>query len=132
MWLGPALFVGVSVFLWKYIGAVFMPELVARWVFTILPVLMDVETVIFINAAVLYFGGYIVFAMFWRKLKPYLRNAFLAGLALWLVNVLIIFPLLGRGALGYRLPQGWISASFPLLVSHWMFARGLQFQDKRL
>jgi hypothetical protein len=49
-----------------------------------------------------------------------------------LVNVLLVFPLLGRGVLGYQLPQGWLSASFPLLVSHWMFARGLQFQDRRL
>ena len=132
MWLGPALFIGVSVFLWKYVGAVLMPELLARSVFGILPVLLDVEMVVLINAAIIYFGVYFVFAMFWRKLKPYLRNPFLAGLALWLANVLLLFPLLGRGVLGYRLPQGWISASFPLLVSHWMFARGLQFQDKRL
>jgi len=132
MWLGPALFIGVSVFLWRYIGAVFMPELLARSVFGILPVLLDVEMVVLMNAAIIYFGVYLVFAMFWRNLKPYLRNPFLAGLALWLANVLLLFPLLGRGVLGYRLPQGWISASFPLLVSHWMFARGLQFQDKRL
>ncbi len=73
MWLGPLLFVAVSIFLWKYVG-----------------------------------------------------------LALWLVNALIILPILGRGVLGYRLPQGWIAVSFPMLVSHWVFARGLQFQDRRL
>ena len=57
---------------------------------------------------------------------------FLAGLGMWLVNLLIILPLLGRGILGYRMPQGWMSVSLPLLLSHWMFARGLQFQDRGL
>src|SRR5947199_8855578 len=28
MWLGPLLFVAVSIFLWKYVGAVFLPELI--------------------------------------------------------------------------------------------------------
>jgi hypothetical protein len=132
MWLGPVLFLGMSVFLWKYIGAVFMPELLARAVFAMLPVLRDVETVVLVNAGIIYFGAYFVFAIFWRSLKPYLLNPFLAGLVLWLVNVLVVFPLMGRGVLGYQLPQGWIFASFPLVVSHWMFARGLQFQDRRL
>ena len=132
MWLGPVLFMGMSVFLWKYIGAVFMPELLARQVFALLPVLRDVETVILINAAILYFGAYFVFAIFWRSVKTYVRDPFLAGLLLYLVNVLFVFPLVGRGVLGYQLPQGWMAASFPLLVSHWMFARGLQFQDRRL
>jgi hypothetical protein len=53
-------------------------------------------------------------------------------LALWLVNVILVLPLLGKGILGYRLPQGWIAVSFPLLVAHWTFARGLQFQQRRL
>ena len=131
MWLGPVLFIGVSVFLWKSVGAVFVPELLARSVFATLPALIDIELVILINAAILYFGAYFVFAIFWRRLKPYLGNPFLAGLALWLVNVIVVFPVLGKGALGYCMPQGWISASFPLLVSHWMFARGMQFQDRR-
>ncbi len=132
MWLGPVLFAGVSVFLWKYVGAVFVPELVARSVFRALPALASVDLFVTINAALLYFGGYFIIAVFWRPLKVYLRNPFIAGLALWLVNVLIVLPILGRGILGYRLPQGWMSASFPMLVSHWMFARGLQFQDRRL
>jgi hypothetical protein len=131
MWLGPLLFAGMSVFLWKYVGAVFVPEVLARAVFAVLPVLADVEMVILINSAILYFGAYFIFAMCWRILKPYLRNAFLAGLVLWLVNVLVVYPLLGRGILGYRFPQGWLAASFPLLVSHWMFARGIQFQERR-
>src|SRR5437773_12553799 len=37
MWLGPLLFVAVSIFLWKYVGAVFMPELLARSVFQVVP-----------------------------------------------------------------------------------------------
>jgi hypothetical protein len=79
-----------------------------------------------------YFGAYFAFAIFWRKLKPYLHSPFIGGVALWLVNVILLFPLLGRGVFGYRLPQGWLVASFPLLVAHWMFARGIQFQDRRL
>ena len=131
MWLGPVLFVGVSIFLWKYVGAVFMPELLARFVFRMLPPLESVDLFVTINAAFLYFGGYFAIAIFWKPLKVYLRNPFIAGLVLWLANVLIVFPMLGRGVLGYRLPQGWIAASFPMLVSHWMFARGLQFQERR-
>ena len=62
-----------------------MPELLARSVFRMVPSLRDVETVILINAAILYFGAYFVFAIFWRSLKPYLLNPFFAGLALWLL-----------------------------------------------
>ena len=131
MWLGPVLFVGVSIFLWKYVGAVFVPELLARFVFRMLPPLESVDLFVTINAAFFYFGGYFAIAIFWKPLKVYLRNPFIAGLVLWLANVLIVFPMLGRGVLGYRLPQGWIAASFPMLVSHWMFARGLQFQERR-
>ena len=131
MWLGPALFVTVSVLLWKYLGAIFMPELMARSVLRAIPALTSVDLFVLINAEIVYFGGYLLVAVFWRPLKPRLRNPFIAGMALWLVNVLIILPLLGRGVLGYRLPQGWMSVSLPLLLSHWMFARGLQFQDRR-
>src|SRR5258705_8573082 len=99
MWLGPVLFIAVNVFLWRYVGAVFVPELLARSVFAILPVLIDIEMVILINAAIIYFGAYFVFAVFWARLKPYFRNPFLAGLALWFVNVFIVFPILGRGML---------------------------------
>jgi hypothetical protein len=130
MWLGPVLFVAVSVFLWKYVGAVFVPELLARCVFALLPGLGELELVVWINTAVLYFGLYFVFAAFWPQLRLFLRNAFVASIVLWLVNVIVLFPILGRGLLGYRTPQGWLAASFPLLVAHWMFARGLQFQDR--
>jgi hypothetical protein len=131
MWIGPVLFIAVSLVLWRYIGAVFVPDVLARLVFSILPALAELETVILINAAILYFGAYFVFAIFWGKLKPYLGNPFFAAIGLWLVNVLVLFPLVGRGMLGYKFPQGWMSASLPLLLSHWMFARGLQFQDRR-
>ena len=131
MWIAPILYVALSIFFWKYVGAVFMPQLLARSIFAFAPGLLDVEMVILLNVALLYFGAYVLFAIFWKRLKVYLRNAFLAGILLWLVNVLVVFPLIGRGVLGYRLPQGWISASFPLLVSHWIFARGLQFQERR-
>ena len=131
MWLGPVLFMGVSVFLWRYVGAVFVPEALARSVFAILPALADLETVIVANAAILYFGAYFVFAIFWSRLKLYFRNPFFAGIGLWAINILVVFPLMGRGILGYKFPQGWMAACLPLLFSHWMFARGLQFQERR-
>ena len=131
MWLGPALFIAVNILLWRYVGAVFVPEVLARSVFRLLPALAELQTVILINMAILYFGAYFAFAVFWEKIKPYMRNAFFAAIGLWLVNILMIFPLVGRGILGYKFPQGWMSASLPLLLSHWMFARGLQFQARR-
>jgi hypothetical protein len=131
MWLGPCLFIIVSVFLWRFIGAVFVPDLIARWVFARLPALNDMRLVILINAAILYFGAYLLFSVFWWKLRAYLRNPFLASLLLWLANVVVILPILGRGLLGYRMPQGWLAVSFPLFVAHWIFARGLQYQQRR-
>ena len=131
MWFGPLLFTAVSIFLWKYVDAVFVPELMARSLFRLIPATTDMEVFVTVNAAVLYFGAYLLVALFWRRVKVYLRNPFFAGIALWLVNILIVFPILGRGILGYRLPQGWYAASLPLLLSHWLFARGLQFQEKR-
>lgn len=121
----------VSTLLWKFLGAIFVPELMARSVFRLLPVLAEMEMVILINASLVYFAAYFLFAIFWGRLKPYLINPFLAGMVLWLLNVLVVLPILGRGVMGYRLPQGWISVSFPLMVSHWMFARGLQVQERR-
>jgi hypothetical protein len=132
MWLAPVLFIAVSLFLWKYIGAVFVPEVMARSVFSILPVLSDMEFVILINASIIYFGAYFAFAVLWVKLKPYFHSPFIGAVVLWLVNVFLVFPLLGEGVLGYRMPQGWVAVSFPLFVMHWVFARALQFQDRRL
>src|SRR5215813_1281982 len=131
MWLGPILFAGISVFLWRYIGAVFVPQLLARALLAIVPFLADLELLILIQAALVYFGAYFLFAVFWADLKPYFRNPFLAGVFLWLVNVLVVLPVLGRGVLGYRMPQGWMFTSLTLLLPHWMFARGLQFQERR-
>lgn len=131
MWLAPFLYAAVSVFLWKYGGAVFVPRLMARSALAWIPSALDMETVIIVNMALLYFGAYFVFAMYWEKIQPYLKHPTMAALVLWLVNVLVVFPLVGRGVLGYRLPQGWVSASLPLLVSHWLFARGLQFQERK-
>src|SRR5437867_335189 len=131
MWLGPALFVVISIFLWKYAGAIFVPDLLARSVFRVVPVLESIELFVMINAAIIYFGGYFLIAVFWPLVKTYLRSPFIAGIVLWLVNMFVVLPVLGRGILGYRLPQGWISVSLPLLLSHWIFARGIQFQDRR-
>jgi hypothetical protein len=131
MWLGPVLFIIASVFLWKYTGAVFVPELLARWILAILPVMRDIEFVILLNAAILYFGAYFAFAVFWERLRLLFKSPFFLGLAIWLANAMIILPILGIGVFGYRMPQGWLAVSVPLLVAHWVFARGLQFQARR-
>ena len=128
--MGPLLFVGSSIFLWQYLGSVYVPSLLVRTAVRMIPIPEDLETFVSINAHALYFGAYFVFAIFWPRLRAYFRNPFVAGFALWLVNVLVIFPAVGRGLFGYRLPQGWISASLPLLLSHWLFARGVQFQTR--
>src|SRR2546422_9322891 len=122
MWLGPVLYLSVSVFLWWYAGAVFMPFLLTRAVVQAVPLLEDLQLVVIINAGLIYFGGYLVFAMSWQWLKPYLRNAFIAGLGLWLGDGLGVYPLLGGGGLGYMLAQGWMSGRFPLPGSRWGFA----------
>src|SRR5437588_11476324 len=126
MWLGPVLFVGVSIFLWKYVGAVFVPELLARSVFRMLPPLESIDLFVMINAALLYFGGYFEIAIFWKSVKAYLRNPFIAALALWLVNVLIVFRLLGRCMHGYRLPEGLMAANVLVVFSPCKFGGRLR------
>ena len=130
MWMGPLMYVATSIFLWKYLGTVFVPNLLTRSVLLAIPPLTDLETLVSINTNLFYFGAYFVFGIFWPRLKTYFRNAFLAGMALWAVNVFVLFPIIGRGILGYKLPQGWMAVSFPLLLSHWLFARGLTYQQK--
>src|SRR3954468_16832034 len=115
MWMGPALFIAVSILLWRYVGAVFVPDVLSRWALGLLPALAELKTVIPIYMAILYFGAYFAFAVLWAKIKPHVGNAFFAAIGLWLVNILFIFPLVGRGMLGYKFPQGWMSASLPLL-----------------
>jgi hypothetical protein len=131
MWMGPALFAGVSIFLWRYARTVFMPEVIARRLLVYFPYLGDFELVIIVNVALAYFAVYFVFALYWPSLKVHLKNPFLGAMALLGLNVFVIYPLIGRGLFGYRLPQGWIAATLPLFATHWLFARGLQFQERR-
>jgi hypothetical protein len=130
MWMGPLMYIATSVFLWKYLGSVFVPNLLTRTLLNAIPPLMDLRTLVNINTNVFYFGAYFVFAVFWPRLKSFFRNEYLAGMALWVVNVLVLFPIIGRGILGYRLPQGWMAVCLPLLLSHWLFARGLAHQTR--
>jgi hypothetical protein len=130
MWMGPLLYVATSIFLWKYLGSVFIPSLLTRTIVSVFPPLEDLQMLVAINTNVFYFGVYFLFALYWPRLKSYFWNPFLAGIALWLANVLVLFPLIGRGLLGYKLPQGWMAVSFPLLLSHWIFARGLSHQTR--
>src|SRR2546422_11657630 len=112
MWLGPVLYLSVSVFLWWYAGAVFMPFLLTRAVVQAVPLLEDLQLVVIINAGLIYFGGYLVFAMSWQWVKPYLRNAFISGLVFWLGHVFGLFPILGGGGPGYMRASGWGLAEF--------------------
>ena len=130
MWMGPLLYVATSIFLWKYLGGVFIPTLLTRTVISVVPPLADLQILVTINTNAFYFGAYFLFGFYWPRLKSYFRNPFLAGTTLWLVNVLVLLPLIGRGVLGYKLPQGWMAVSLPLLLSHWLFSRGLSFQTR--
>jgi hypothetical protein len=130
MWMGPLLYVATSIFLWKYLGSVFIPSLLTRTIVSVFPPLADLQMLVTINTNAFYFGGYFLFGLYWPRLKSYFWNPFLAGIALWLANVFVLLPLVGRGVLGYKLPQGWMAVSFPLLLSHWIFARGLSYQTR--
>jgi hypothetical protein len=130
MWMGPLLYVATSIFLWKYLGSVFIPSLLTRTIVSVFPPLADLQMLVTINTNAFYFGGYFLFGLYWPRLKSYFWNPFLAGIALWLANVFVLLPLIGRGVLGYKLPQGWMAVSFPLLLSHWIFARGLSYQTR--
>jgi hypothetical protein len=130
MWMGPLLYVATSIFLSKYLGGVFIPTLLTRTIVSLVPPLGDLQTLVAINTNAFYFGAYFLFGFYWPRLKAYFRSAFVAAITLWLVNLFVLFPLIGRGVLGYRLPQGWMAVSFPLLLSHWLFARGLSYQTR--
>ena len=135
----PIGFLIVSVVLWQTFNAAFMPELLANRLLQVLPEWLVgpgggsfgplAKQLALVNFAVLYFGGYFAFSFFWKRLKRTLRNPFYGALVLWFANLLILFPLAGRGLFGYRLPQGAVSASIFLLASHWVFARSLQWRS---
>ena len=63
-----------------------------------------------------------------RKIKDGKCTPFFGAGVLWLVNVLLLFPLAGKGVFGHRLPQGALSATLFLFAAHWIFARMLQMQ----
>jgi hypothetical protein len=130
MWMGPLLYVATSIFLWKYLGGVFIPSLLTRAIVSLVPPLADLQMLVTINTNAFYFGAYFLFGLYWPRLKAYFWNPFVAAITLWLVNVFVLLPLIGRGVLGYKLPQGWMAVSFPLLLSHWIFARGLSHQTR--
>ena len=137
----PLVYLAVSLVLWQLAGAVFMPELLAHRFFEIMPsnfIERGVQLLgplakqlAFFNVVFFYFGAYFVFSFSWDRLKRFLGSVWLGALVLWILNVLVLFPLAGKGAFGSGLPQGGFSASLFLFASHWMFARMLQFQAPR-
>jgi DMSO/TMAO reductase YedYZ molybdopterin-dependent catalytic subunit len=137
----PIVFLVVSVVLWQLANAVFMPELLANRLFEILPVPIIergvqllgplAKQLAFANVAIVYFGVYFVFSLYWERLRRVFGNAWFGAFALWGVNVLVLFPIAGKGILGSDLPQGPFSASLFLFAAHWIFARTLQIQAPR-
>lgn len=141
MWVAPFIYLVVTLVLWQFGNALFMPELLANRMFEIFPASL-IEAAVqwmgplakelaFYGIAVVYFGFYFVFAHFWERIRPYLGNAFYAAFALWGVHVLIVIPAAGQGVFAYKSPQGGLNATVLLFASHWIFARSLQFQDLR-
>jgi hypothetical protein len=137
----PLVYLVVSIVLWQLANAVFMPELLANQLFEILPVSFIergvqllgplAKQLAFANIALLYFGFYFAFSFNWEKLRRFFGHSFMGAFALWGGNVLILFPLAGKGVFGYKLPQGAFSASLFLFAAHWIFARMLQMQSPR-
>src|SRR5262249_22717413 len=125
MWIAPLVYALASVLLWQFAHVFFMPAAITAQLTSAATDLLALR-IILTNVAVSYFGAYGIFAARWPRLKPYFRSEFFGALALWAVNVLLIFPLIGRGILGYKLPQGAFLPCFYLAVTHWVFARALQ------
>ena len=134
----PLVYLVVSIMLWFLANAIFMPKLLANRLFEILPVSFIergvqllgplAKQLAFVNVAIVYFGAYFAFAFLWDRLKRTFGNAWIASLSLWGVNVLILFPLAGKGLFGSAMPQGVFSSCVFLFAAHWMFARLLQIQ----
>src|SRR5262245_14891109 len=137
----PIVFLITSIILWQLASAVFMPELLANRLFEVLPAALIergvqllgplAKQLAFANVAIVYFGVYFAFALCWDQLRRVFGNVWMGALSLWSVNVLVLFPIAGKGLLGSQLPQGPFSASFYLFASHWIFARMLQLQAPR-
>ncbi len=134
----PIVFLITSVVLWQLANAVFMPELLANRLFELLPAAFIergvqllgplAKQLAFANVTILYFGAYFVFSFLWERLRAIFGNVWIASLTLWGVNVLVLFPVAGKGVFGSQLPQGPFSASLFLFAAHWIFARMLQLQ----
>jgi hypothetical protein len=131
MWFPAVIYCLVSILLWYFAKAFFMPQVLTDLVFPVQDTDLLVYRVALANIAFVYFGAYWVFAANWKRLQPYLRNEFLGGVTLWAINVFIIFPLIGRGVFGYKLPQGALFPCLYLFGTHWMYARMLEMKNER-
>jgi hypothetical protein len=134
MWFAGVIYLAASLAFWEFAHAVFIPELLTNRVLELFstPVGSFVRLFVSLNVSGFYFAVYFLFSLYWPKLHDRFRNIFFGSLALFAVNVLILFPLAGKGFLGYLLPQGYIPACTFLFVAHWIFARALQIQERWL
>src|SRR5438552_7045245 len=111
----PIVFVVTSIVLWQLAGAVFMPELLANRLFEVLPASFIergvqllgplAKQLAFANVAIIYFGAYFLFVFCWERLRRVFGNAWVGGFTLWGLNVLILFPVAGKGPFCVQLPQ---------------------------
>ena len=131
MWFPPLFYALVTVLLWWFARAFFVPQQVTNRIFPIQTTDPLLYQVALSNVAVFYFGAYWAFSAGWKRLRPYLKNEFVGGIALWAVNVLVILPLIGRGIFGYKLNQGALYPCMYLFATHWMYARMLQMSVDR-
>ena len=122
----------MSILLWQLAHVFFMPQALTNRLFPAQATDPLLWKVALTNVGLVYFGAYWVFSANWKKLKPYLRNEFLGAIAVWGVNVLVIFPIMGRGILGYKLPQGAFGPCVALFATHWIFGRALSMNKWRL
>ena len=106
MWAPPLIYALVSVLLWKFAHVFFMPQAIANRIAPIQRTEPLVSQIVLANVALAYFGAYWAFSGNWHRLRPYLKSEFFGAFALWAVNVLLLFPLIGRGIFGYKLPEG--------------------------
>jgi hypothetical protein len=127
MWAPAFWFGAVSIGLWQYANAAFMPELLAFRLIRVLPVESSAAVqAVLIIVSVVYFAVYLAVSLGWGRLKPFFGNSFYVSLLLLAINVLILFPVAGKGVFGYAEPPGAFQACLFLLVSHWVFAQTLQ------
>ena len=77
--MGPLLYVATSIFLWRYLGGVFIPALLTRTVISLVPPLADLQMLVTINTNAFYFGAYFRFWTLLAAAEIVLSKSFSCG-----------------------------------------------------